>query len=83
MLACRGGLLRPGLSSPFCEKPAGCEVGNEESRKGEPTWPRPLRVAFSANMPEKREGLPDKCGELWPDIERRDAARNDAGLPSS
>lgn len=84
MLACRGGLLRPGLNSPFDEKPAECDVGKEESRKGEPTWPRPSRAAFCENIPEKRDpGLPDKCGEVWPDIERREAAKNEAGLPSS
>lgn len=41
MLAWRGGLLMLGLSSPLLGEKAGCEVGKEESRSGEPTWPRP------------------------------------------
>jgi hypothetical protein len=37
MLACRGGLLIPGLSSPFADMPVGWEVGKVESRNGDPT----------------------------------------------
>ena len=37
ILACRGGLLMLGLSSPLAAKPAGCDVGKEESRSGDPT----------------------------------------------
>ena len=59
MLACRGGLLMLGLSSPFAGTLVGCEVGNEESRRGDPTWlgQASLMALRVLNMLVYRDGL--------------------------